>query len=164
LTLLEILLPVATVFWSWYTAVVGPVEVIPVPKRLWEQSANYDGDTIQLKVDEGVVVLVFTVRVEELDTPEIKGACPEERRLADLAKRATRDFLSRGPIFMTHVSPGLEKQNYGRVLAKIAVRFPSGELKDLAEYLKADPRGIARGYDVDKGRQPWCPPVVVPAK
>jgi hypothetical protein len=45
---------------------------------------------------------------------------------------------------------------YGRVLVKLAVKSPSGRLDDLAESLKADPRGIARGFDEKQGRQSWC--------
>jgi hypothetical protein len=154
MTLLEALLPVAALYWSMHTAVLGPVEVIPVPNRIWQNSAAYDGDTLQLKADNGSAMLVFRVRVEDLDTPEVKSKCPEERRLADIAKREADAFISRGPIVLTHVSPKLD--DYGRLLARVAVRFPSGQLHDLSDHLKADPRGIARGYDEGTGRLPWC--------
>jgi hypothetical protein len=154
MTLLEALLPVAALYWSMHTAVFGPVEVIPVPKRIWQDSAAYDGDTLQLKVDTGLAMLLFMTRIEDLDTPELKSKCPEERRLADIAKREAHAFLSRGPIVMTHVSPKLD--DYGRLLARVAVRFPSGKLHDLSDHLKSDARGIARGYDKDAGRLPWC--------
>ena len=141
-------------YWAMHTAVFGPVEVSPVPKRIYGDVANYDGDTLQLQVDEGDAKLVFMARVAELDTPEVRGGCPEERRLADLAKRETSAFLASGPVLLTYVAPLPEQ--YSRVLVSVAVRSPSGKLRDLAEHLKSDPRGIARGFDLKIGRQSWC--------
>jgi micrococcal nuclease len=155
LSLIDVLLPVAALYFSMHTATIGPVPVTPVPKRIWGDVANYDGDTVQLQFNEGVSSVIFTVRIRELDTPEVKASCPEEKTKAQQAKKATTDFLARGPIFLTKVEPSLEM--YGRVLASIAVQSPSGRLDDLADSLKADARGIARGYDVNAGRQSWCP-------
>lgn len=152
--LLDVLLPVATVYWAMHTAVFGPIEVTPVPKKIYGNVANYDGDTLQLKVEDGTARLIFMARVAELDTPEVHGNCSEERRLADLAKRETSDFLTRGPVLLTYVAPVPEQ--YNRVLVSVAVRFPSGQLRDLADHLKSDPRGIARGFDLKIGRLPWC--------
>ena len=147
-------MPVAAVFWSMHTAVVGPVEVLPEPKRIWGHVANYDSDTIQFRYDDGLVSLVFTVRLEEIDGPEMRGKCPEERRLADLAKMETSAFIANGPIYLTHVQPSLEM--YGRILAKVGRKRLDGTMEDLGERLKTDPRGIARDYDVSDGRQSWC--------
>ncbi len=153
MSLIDILMPVAAAYFAAHTALVGPLEVEPVPKRIYGNVANYDGDTLQLKLRDGFAPLVFMVRVLELDTPEMKGACPAERAKAEQAKRFTSDFLTRGPIFLTKVDMNLDR--YGRVLASIGVQFPGG-VKDLADGLKSDSRGIARGYEVTEGRQSWC--------
>jgi endonuclease YncB( thermonuclease family) len=155
MSMIDALLPVAALYFAAQTAVVGPIEVVPEPKRIYGNVANYDGDTMTLRVDDGFVRLVFQARVLELDTPELRGACPEEKTKALQAKKATSDFLARGPLFLTKVDPALDQ--YGRILASVAAQSPSGRLDDLAAHLKADPRGIARDYDVSVGRLSWCP-------
>lgn len=94
--------------------------------------ANYDGDTISAKF-----------RIENIDTPEIKGACDAEKKLAIRAKDFTRAWLAKGKVTI-HQS-GIDK--YGRILARVE---RNGE--DLGEALiKA---GLARPW---KGRrEKWC--------
>ena len=157
MSLIDVLLPVAALWLSLQTATVGPVPVTPEPKRIWG-GPMYDGDSGQLRYEEGFSRIIFTVRLLEIDTPELAQAkCPQERAKGDQAKAAATEFLTRGPVFLTHVSPELEM--YGRVLVKVGVRMPDGTIKDLAEHLKADPRGIARHYTTATGRQSWCEPI-----
>lgn len=94
--------------------------------------ANYDGDTLRA-----------TFRLDNIDTPEIKGACEAEKKLALRAKNFTKDWLAKGKV--TIQQTGIDK--YGRVLARVD---RSGE--DLGEALiKA---GLARPW---KGRRErWC--------
>lgn len=94
--------------------------------------ANYDGDTLRA-----------TFRLENIDTPEIKGACDAEKKLALRAKDFTKAWLAKGKV--TIQQTGIDK--YGRVLARVD---RNGE--DLGEALiKA---GLARPW---KGRRErWC--------
>ncbi len=94
--------------------------------------ANYDGDTLRA-----------TFRLDNIDTPEIKGACEAEKKLALRAKNFTKGWLAKGKV--TIQQTGIDK--YGRVLARVD---RSGE--DLGEALiKA---GLARPW---KGRRErWC--------
>ena len=93
---------------------------------------NYDGDTLRA-----------TFRLENIDTPEIKGACDAEKKLALRAKDFTKAWLAKGKV--TIQQTGIDK--YGRVLARVD---RNGE--DLGEALiKA---GLARPW---KGRRErWC--------
>jgi micrococcal nuclease len=94
--------------------------------------SNYDGDTLRA-----------TFRLENIDTPEIKGACAAEKKLALRAKDFTQAWLAKGQV--TIQQTGIDK--YGRVLARVA---RNGE--DLGEALIA--AGLARPW---KGRrESWC--------
>jgi micrococcal nuclease len=93
---------------------------------------NYDGDTLRA-----------TFRIENIDTPEIKGACDAERKLAVRAKEFTAAWLAKGKV--TIQQTGVDK--YGRVLARVE---RAGE--DLGEALIG--AGLARPW---KGRrEKWC--------
>lgn len=55
---------------------------------------NYDGDTFTLTVDLGFHTLqVHTVRLDGIDTPELRGGTPETRWLAERAKQVAHDFV-----------------------------------------------------------------------
>jgi micrococcal nuclease len=95
---------------------------------------NYDGDTLRA-----------TFRIENIDTPEIKGACDAERKLAVRAKDFTAAWLAKGRV--TIKQTGIDQ--YGRVLARVS-RDTTGE--DLGEALVG--AGLARPW---KGRrEKWC--------
>jgi len=93
---------------------------------------NYDGDTLRA-----------TFRIANIDTPEIKGACDSERKLALRAKNFTSEWLSKGAV--TIKQTGLDK--YGRVLALIT---RNGDDLGLA-LIEA---GLARPWT--GRREKWC--------
>lgn len=108
--------------------------------------SNYDGDTISVEVTVWVdQVLTTSVRVEGIDTPEIRGKCPEERVLAIKAKDRVFEL----------VSPGLTLKDvrWGKYARRVVadVYLVSGER--LADVLIAE--GLGRFYDGGT-RQPWC--------
>lgn len=93
---------------------------------------NYDGDTLRA-----------TFRIENVDTPEIKGACDAEKKLAVRAKQFTKAWLAKGKVTIHQTSV----DKYGRVLARVE---RNGE--DLGEALIM--AGLARPW---KGRrEKWC--------
>jgi micrococcal nuclease len=104
-------------------------------------TGNYDGDTLRVLIDGRRE----TVRLINVDTPEIKGKCRAE---IDLAYRA-RDFagwFTEGPV--TLITGNRSRDKYGRLLA--FVRNARGE--DLGEAMIA--AGLARPW---RGkREPWC--------
>ena len=102
-----------------------------------------DGDT--------VVIDRETIRILNIDTPEIRDAkCEAERRLGLIAKRRLGELLAGGGGGI-HIRRGDRggrmTDRYGRTLAVISVR---GD--DVGKTMIAD--GLARPW---KGkRQPWC--------
>lgn len=93
---------------------------------------NYDGDTFRA-----------TFRIENIDTPEIKGACDAERKLALRAREFTKAWLAGGGVTIQQ----LDIDRYGRILARV-----SRGGADLGEDLVR--AGLARPW---KGRREnWC--------
>jgi micrococcal nuclease len=98
---------------------------------------NHDGDTLRSPAGE-------RIRVKGIDTPEIKGACAYERRLALDA----RDYVTATVRYARTVElrrVGIDK--YGRTLAYVLV-----DGKDLGNELVS--RGLARKWE--GRRRSWC--------
>ena len=93
---------------------------------------NYDSDSLRA-----------TFRIANIDTPEIKGACDAERKLAVRAKDFTAAWLAKGKVTIQQT----DVDKYGRVLARLT---RNGE--DLGEALIN--ACLARPW---KGRrEKWC--------
>lgn len=97
-----------------------------------------DGDTIHIGKEK--------IRLIDFDTPEIRGKCDAERRLARLAKKRLQALLSQGyRIERTGVD------RYQRTLARVWVGDEMVSTIMVRE-------GYARTLFWDKGerRRPWC--------
>lgn len=117
---------------------ISDVEVVSV----------YDGDTLSVNVRDWppVVGERVPVRVRGIDTPEIRGRCPDEKAQA----RAARDLLRQ---LVDHASRvtlrGVERGKYFRLVATVFA-----DDQNVADILIA--RGLARPYD-GRGKRPgWC--------
>ena len=78
----------------------------------------YDGDTITIaSVLPNTIepVYRFSVRLNGIDTPEIKGKTPEERELAKHARDALTDKIYGKIIELKNI----ETEKYGRILADV---------------------------------------------
>jgi endonuclease YncB( thermonuclease family) len=107
----------------------------------------HDGDTltVEARIWPGVVAR-DAVRVQGLDTPELRGKCPAERQAAQQAKELTARLAPTGGPVTLQVK-GRDK--YGRLLARVVL--PDG--RDLAAVLIE--AGLARPYD-GGARAGWC--------
>lgn len=134
---------------------------------------SYQGEALEVKDGDNVVVRValgldveriLNVRVLGIDTPELKPpakACPGhsaasakayERNLAVLAK-AQVEALVRGAVLrLSAVKP--DKYG-GRHNAAVEVR-DGARWRDLGALLVA--RGLAKPFDGQSAKAPWCPP------
>jgi len=118
----------------------------PVPAKVVKV---VDGDTIKVLANTFPGNWVETsVRVNGIDTPEIKGKCEEEKRLALMAKR----------FVISAVGEKVELRNVflgkfaGRVVADVVI--PDSKMgKDLGVLLVQ--AGLARPYTGGK-REGWC--------
>lgn len=116
----------------------------PVPARVL---AVIDGDTIAVRARIWLGQDVETrVRLAGIDAPELRGACPYERRLAKAARAHVVSALKDAVISLIDVR---QDKFGGRVVAR--VRTAAGE--DLATLLID--AGLARTYDGGT-RLSWC--------
>lgn len=101
-----------------------------------------DGDTVEIGGE--------TVRIANIDTPEIKHAqCDAERRLGLVAKAELDELLAGGAIILQRGDPttGRQRDKYGRTLGVISI-----DGHDVGETLVA--RQMARPWTGK--RQSWC--------
>ena len=75
----------------------------------------YDGDTITCALDFGLGIVQLSVRLDGIDTPEIRGSGPNEKEFAT----NTRDFLRDVILYelITLNCNGMDK--YGRLLGTV---------------------------------------------
>lgn len=96
-----------------------------------------DGDTFDYAGDR--------IRVADIDTPELRARCPQERRLAIAAKARMTDLLVQGPFELHRL--GRDQDRYGRKL-RVVIR----DGRSLGDTLVAE--GLARTWS--GRREPWC--------
>ncbi len=121
---------------------------------VWAQSSVtarvtdvYDGDTFTVDAEVWPDIgWSGSVRVRNVDTPEIRGDCDLEKRLAVAARDYVRELLIDEAVTLTEVDNDLYG---GRVLAHVQLK--DGE--NLADLLIAN--GHGRPYDGGT-RQSWC--------
>lgn len=111
----------------------------------------YDGDTFTVDAEVWPDIgWTGSVRVRNVDTPEIRGACDQEKLLAVAARDYVRELLIDESVTLTEVDNDLYG---GRVLAHVYLQ--GGE--SLSELLIAS--GYGRPYD-GGARQGWCDEII----
>ena len=106
-----------------------------------------DGDTLDVRITVWLGQYLQTrVRLSGIDTPEKRGKCAEEKKLALEAQQALEKYIDTGTVVLKNVTTG---KYAGRVLAD--VETVSGQ--PLSELLIQN--GFARPYQ-GKKRMGWC--------
>jgi micrococcal nuclease len=109
---------------------------------------NYDGDTItvDLKGQHPLFGDNISVRIAGVDTPEIKGKCAQEKKLAREAKKVVKKIMSKArKITLKNVRRG----KYFRIIADV-----KADKKDVADLLIK--KGLAVRYDGGTKGVDWC--------
>lgn len=107
---------------------------------------NYDGDNITVEVSIWLdQVLTTSVRIDGINTPEIRGKCQVEKELAVEAKKRTWELTAAGVT--------LHQVRWGKYAKRVValVYLPDG--RNLADVLIDE--GHARPYSGGK-RESWC--------
>ncbi|MGQ9370675.1 thermonuclease family protein [Azospirillum sp. ST 5-10] len=116
----------------------------PIPAEVLEV---VDGDTLSVRATIWLGQMVETlVRLEGVDTPELRARCPREKEMAIEARELTRRLVADGPVRLLEV----QADKYG---GRVRARVLSAGGTDLAHALLT--AGLARPYGGEK-RQPWC--------
>lgn len=113
-----------------------------------EVTSVYDGDTFKVNIPEypDLIGRQVSIRINGIDTPEIRGKCPREKALALKAREHTANQLYNGKeILLRNVQRG----KYFRIVADVYV-----DGANLGDSL------IRHGFAVDYGGGrkdfPWC--------
>ncbi|WP_052379091.1 thermonuclease family protein [Tepidicaulis marinus] len=105
-----------------------------------------DGDTLDVRARIWLGQDVFVrVRLAGIDTPELRGKCPDEKEKA----RAAKAWLSR----VEGKAVALSGIHYGKYAGRVLANVSEAELGDLAERLIT--AGFARPYE-GGARAGWC--------
>ena len=96
-----------------------------------------DGDTFRYAGER--------IRIADIDTPELRGQCAHEKRLAAQASDRMAELLAAGPFELHRM--GRDTDRYGR---KLRVVIRGGQ--SLGDQLVAE--GLARTWS--GRREPWC--------
>ena len=109
---------------------------------------NYDGDTIRFDLPGYPPIAGddIRVRVNGIDTPEIKGECEQEKYDAQQAKEMVADILKDAEQIVLR---NMERGKYFRIAADVIVDGES--LGDML--IEA---GMAVRYDGGKKNKNWC--------
>lgn len=108
------------------------------PAAAQQRCAAVDGDTLRCGQER--------VRIMGLDTPEVHGACPRERRLARQATDRMRQLIAGGVFLQPH-----GRDRYRRLLAVVTDRAG----RDVAPVMIRE--GLARENHGQR-RSGWCSP------
>lgn len=109
---------------------------------------NYDGDTVTVNICNypEVIGKEISIRLHNVDTPEIRGKCGNEKMLAKRIKKVVADILSNAKeIYLTKV----KRDKYFRINADMMVDGVS-----LSWYIRQFP--YVYDYDGSTKQDYWC--------
>jgi len=116
--------------------------------RVAEVTSIYDGDTFRVNIAgyPDIIGERIPVRINGIDTPELRGKCQQEKVLARKAKQITVEMLRNAKVIELR---NMHRGKYFRIVADV---YADG--KSVAtELIK---RGLAVVYDGGRKSKDWC--------
>jgi Micrococcal nuclease (thermonuclease) homologs len=112
----------------------------------------YDGDTfkVNLPCSEDIFCKDISVRVNGIDTPEIKGKDSCEKQKAKEAQVLTKSILKKGPVILKNC----KRDKYFRLLCDVSVLGPNQGYNLSEELLEANL--AVEYYGETKADVDWC--------
>ncbi|WP_029010504.1 thermonuclease family protein [Azospirillum halopraeferens] len=106
-----------------------------------------DGDTLAVRATIWLGQRVETrVRIDGIDTPELRGRCAEEKRLAQSARTLLGQLVDGRPVQLLQIR---NDKFGGRVRARVVTAAGTDVASALID------AGLARPYAGEQ-RRPWC--------
>lgn len=108
----------------------------------------YDGDTFKVNI-EGYPAIVgekMSVRVNGIDTPEIKGKCAQEKELAHKAKQIVVELMKKAKVVELR---NMQRDKYFRIVSDVYI-----DGKNLSSLLIE--KNFAVTYDGGTKTKNWC--------
>jgi endonuclease YncB( thermonuclease family) len=141
------------IHWAVYCLLLVAGNAMGYPDKTYgnvsqvEVTSIYDGDTFRVNIPGWPPIIGerIPIRLINADTPELRGECEEEIRLAREAKKVTVAILRSAESVSLN---NIKRDKYFRIDANVIV-----DGRDLGSYLIAN--GYARPYSGGK-RKGWC--------
>lgn len=113
-----------------------------------EVTSIYDGDTFRVSIKDYPAIIGnrVAIRVNGIDTPEIRAKCKKEKLLARKAKQFTVNFLRTSKVIELR---NIQRGKYFRIVADVY-----GDGVNLTTELIKHKLGVA--YDGGKKSKNWC--------
>ncbi len=107
----------------------------------------YDGDTFRANINSWPRLIGerVPIRVSGVDTPELRGKCEQEVKLARIAKQRTVQLIREGKSVELH---RMQRDKYFRIVAEVLI-----DGKSLGNTLVSE--GLAKVYFGGK-KKSWC--------
>lgn len=108
----------------------------------------YDGDTVKVDVLElgfNIIITKQSIRMEGIDTPELRGSAPYEKALAYQSRDLLKSILEEAEVISF---TSRKRGKFGRLIGRI---YADG--KDVNQMMIDS--GLARPYDGTGKREPW---------
>jgi endonuclease YncB( thermonuclease family) len=88
--------------------------------RISEVISIYDGDTFRANIKDypDIIGYHISIRINGIDTPELRGKCIKEKQLARKAKQTTVQLLRTAKIIKLH---NMKRGKYFRIIADIEI-------------------------------------------
>ncbi|MBT4769748.1 MAG: nuclease [Rhodospirillaceae bacterium] len=116
----------------------------PVPAQVLE---IIDGDTLKVRARIWLGQDVdISVRLVDVDAPELRGRCERERQLAQNARHLVESLVAGRPVILHDI-------RYGKYAGRVLARITTEDGEDLAARLIA--AGLGRPYG-GAARRGWC--------
>ncbi|SFP61660.1 thermonuclease family protein [Hydrogenimonas thermophila] len=115
--------------------------------RVTEVTSIYDGDTFRVNIAEypSIIGERIPIRINGIDTPELRGKCKQEKILARKAKQVTVNILRNAKVIELR---NMHRGKYFRIVADVYV-----DGKSVAkELVKRDLAVIYHGHK----KSNWC--------
>lgn len=144
-TALKALLIVAGLFLAGRMVAYALAEEAPDIARAHVLSVQ-DGDSFKAEITVWIdQTVVESVRLRNVDTPELKGRCAAERWAAQIAKQYLANAIEGKTVDLTQIG----REKFGRVLSVVLI-----DGRDIGAEMVT--KGMAREYDGKTERKGWC--------
>jgi micrococcal nuclease len=107
----------------------------------------YDGDTIITTWQPVKMLRPISLRIEGIDTPELRGKCQQEIALAKEARKELKSQVAKGPI----TAYLIDWDKYG---GRVVARVTAADGTDVSERMIK--LGLARPFTGKEAKTSWC--------
>lgn len=143
----QLTIPLPTIEWKDTQAFIPPIcegQVIKV----------YDGDTITIAAKlpyNDSLLYRFSIRLNGIDSPEIKGHSEDEKAAAQVSKRALENLILHKYVVLKNKST----EKYGRILADVYIVYDKNDKLHLNKWMLDNRYAVEYDGGTKKAPKSW---------